>query len=70
MRSLRTDADLTLAEVSARSDLSVSYVADIEHDRTVPSLRALSRLAGALGLSAVDLLRGVTPYDEVASPDE
>ncbi len=41
----------------------MSYLSDIEHDRTVPTLIRLHRIAEALGLSARDLLEGVEPYD-------
>jgi transcriptional regulator with XRE-family HTH domain len=41
----------------------VSYLNDIEHDRTVPTLRKLRSIADVLGLSVRDLLEGVSPYD-------
>ncbi len=44
--------------------MSVSYLNDIEHDRTVPSLRRLQAIAEALGLSVRSLLAGVDPFDE------
>jgi len=43
--------------------LSTSYLADIEHDRTVPTLGRLQAVAEALQLSVRDLLQGVVPYD-------
>lgn len=43
--------------------MSVSYLNDIEHDRTVPTLRRLRSVAEALELSTRDLLEGVWPYD-------
>jgi len=46
--------------------MSTSYLADIEHDRTVPTLGRLRAVATVLGISVRDLLQGVDPYD---SPD-
>ena len=63
MRRLRHDRDLTLARLAESAGLSVSYLNDIEHDRTVPSLGKLRAIADALGLSVRDLLRNVPPYD-------
>lgn len=63
LRSLRSGAGLTLAEVADRADLSPSYVADIEHGRRVPTLDALRRLASVFDTDVVSLLRGVHPYD-------
>ncbi len=63
LRRLRHDRDLTLARLAESAGLSVSYLNDIEHDRTVPSLGKLRAIADALGLSVRDLLRNVPPYD-------
>ncbi len=63
MRCLRHDKSLTLARLAESAGLSVSYLNDIEHDRTVPSLGKLRAIADALGLSVRDLLRHVPPYD-------
>ena len=63
LRTLRGQAGLTLAQVADRAELSVSYIADIEHDRRVPSLDALQRIAAVFQLDTVTLLAGVTPYD-------
>ncbi len=63
MRRLRHDRSLTLALLAESAGVSVSYLNDIEHDRTVPSLGKLRAIADALGLSVRDLLRDVPPYD-------
>ena len=63
MRRLRHDRSLTLARLAESAGVSVSYLNDIEHDRTVPSLGKLRVIADALGLSVRDLLRDVPPYD-------
>jgi transcriptional regulator with XRE-family HTH domain len=64
VRELRVDRGLTLAVLAARAGISVSYLNDIEHDRTVPTLGRLRNLASCLELSVRDLFRGVTPYDD------
>ena len=38
-------------------------LADIEHDRTVPTLGRLQAVANALEITVRDLLQGVEPYD-------
>lgn len=47
--------------------LSTSYLADIEHDRTVPTLGRLQAVAAALQMTVRDILQGVEPYD---APDD
>lgn len=63
LRSLRQEAGLTLAALAKEAGLSTSYLNDIEHERTVPTLGRLVAIAGALRRTAVELLRGVRPYD-------
>ena len=53
-------AGLTLAELASASGLSKGFVSQIENDKTSPSLDTLERLAGALDLRVVDLLREAT----------
>jgi len=64
IRELRTEANMTLAACATESSISVSYLSDIEHDRTVPSLDRLNDVAGVFGLDASELLRGVKTYGE------
>jgi len=63
LRTLRGQADLTLAQVADRAELSVSYIADIEHDHPVPRLDALQRIAAVFDRDAVTVLKGVSPDD-------
>lgn len=62
LRELRTSRELTLAQTARAADISVSYLNDIEHDRTVPTLGRLQRLAEAFDLDARGLLQGVDPF--------
>ena len=63
LRQLRHERGLTLLALAGDARLSTSYLADIEHDRTVPTLGRLQAVAEALQLSVRDLLQGVVPYD-------
>jgi transcriptional regulator with XRE-family HTH domain len=63
IRSERTAAGLTLRELGERSKISVSYLNDIEHDRTVPTLGRLQSIGEALGTDAHALLAGVDRYN-------
>jgi transcriptional regulator with XRE-family HTH domain len=62
LRNLRTDNGWTLAELAARSGTSVSYLNDLEHDRTVPSLAKLQSIAESYDLDASLILRGVKDF--------
>jgi transcriptional regulator with XRE-family HTH domain len=58
-RRLRTRRSLlgrTIASVALDAGLSVPYVANLENGRGNPTLAALRRLAGALGMALGDLL--------------
>jgi transcriptional regulator with XRE-family HTH domain len=50
LRSARAAAGRTVASVAQDAGLSVPYIANLENGRGNPTLTALSRLAGALGL--------------------
>lgn len=50
VRALRVVRKMTLAELSAKTGLSVSFLNDIEHGRTNPSLSTLEKIATAYGM--------------------
>ncbi len=64
VRALRQAQGWTLAVLASKASVSVSYLNDIEHDRSAPSLGKLAAVAAALGLSVTELLSGTTPYDQ------
>jgi transcriptional regulator with XRE-family HTH domain len=66
LRALRHERGLILAELAPAAGISVSYLNDLEHDRSKPSLDAVIRLGIALGLRPVEILTGVAPYDDPA----
>jgi len=57
MRVLRRRLSLTLHEVARRSGLTYPTVEAVETNKTQPSLKTLDALAGALDISASDLVR-------------
>ncbi len=65
LRELRKKKGLKLVALANKSGVSLAYVSEVERGRKLPSLEILDRLAGALGLSVLDVLDGVEPYDRV-----
>ena len=59
IRELRKQKDETLKEASRSTNISVSYLSDIERDRTKPSLETLRTLAKHFNITVTDLLSGV-----------
>ncbi len=57
MRVLRRQLSLTLHEVAQRCGLTYPTVEAVETNKTQPSLKTLDAIAGALGLTASDLVR-------------
>jgi transcriptional regulator with XRE-family HTH domain len=56
LRDSRTRRGLTLAFLADVTDLSISYLSDLEHGRADPSLKTLRALASLYGMGAGDLL--------------
>ena len=59
IRELRNIRGETLKDTSNGTNLSVSYLSDIERGRTSPSLQSLETLAKHFDISVTDLLAGV-----------
>jgi transcriptional regulator with XRE-family HTH domain len=57
MRVLRRQQSLTLHELARRSGLTYPTVEGVETNKTQPSLKTLDAIAGALEISASDLVR-------------
>ncbi|HEX9830504.1 MAG TPA: helix-turn-helix transcriptional regulator [Thermodesulfobacteriota bacterium] len=72
IRELRNIRGETLKDTSNGTNLSVSYLSDIERGRTNPSLQSLETLAKHLDISVTDLLAGVEsaglPSDNALPP--
>ncbi|WP_295167455.1 helix-turn-helix transcriptional regulator [uncultured Brevundimonas sp.] len=56
VRLLRTAADLSQEELAFRANMKRSYLSDLERGTRNPSVRALGRLASALGVPPSRLL--------------
>lgn len=64
----RRRARLTQQELARRCCLHWSYVSHIERGSALPRVGTLVRLAGSLGLSADELLRGIEWMPPPPSP--
>ena len=59
VKELRAAAGLTQQQVSERSGLHITYIADIEGGRRNPSFVTLLSLAKGLGVSLSELTQGL-----------
>lgn len=59
LKDARTDRGETQRVVADRAGISVQYLSELERGRKEPSSEMLAAVGGALGLSLVDLTRGV-----------
>lgn len=57
LREARGRRGWTIADLAQAAGLSKGFVSQVENDKTSPSLDTLERLADALGVSVVELLR-------------
>ena len=55
LRNLRRERGLTMREVAALSELTESFISQVERDSVNPSVASLLRIAGALGVHIADL---------------
>ena len=59
LRFIRRENQLTLKELSQRSELSIPYLSDMERDVVNPSVDTLRKVAKAYNISVKDLISGV-----------
>lgn len=64
LRELRSERNLRLKDVAARSGLSVPYLSDLERGRTNPSLDTLCVLAATYEITVHDVLHGIDWYGQ------
>lgn len=57
IRTLRKRRGLSQEELALEADMKRSYVSDLERGTRNPSVKAVGRLANALGVEAWQLLR-------------
>ncbi|WP_419922043.1 helix-turn-helix domain-containing protein [Candidatus Poriferisodalis sp.] len=71
IRLVRTDLGMTLADVARETGLSTGFLSQVENGLTNVSLGALYRIAGALKITAPELLaQGAEPIVSVVRRDE
>jgi transcriptional regulator with XRE-family HTH domain len=73
IRAQRQQAELTLRELAARTNVSNPYLSQLERGLHEPSVRVLKAIAGALNLSAETLLvqaglLDADPHDPAPKP--
>ena len=59
LRALRTDRGETLAQTAERAGISPQYLSEVERGRKEPSSEMIAALAGALGITLIDLTEQV-----------
>ena len=59
LRQIRRGDGLTLKQLSGLSGLSISFLSDLERNRTSPSTTSIQKIASALGVSQSKILAGV-----------
>ncbi|MGW1325207.1 helix-turn-helix domain-containing protein [Streptomyces antibioticus] len=65
---VRRAAGLTLSAVAARAGVSPAYVSQVESGTANPTVRTLSQIADALGVTPAELLGGTPPGAAVSAP--
>ena len=62
---LRKSKRISLLELSIDSDISKSYLSDLECGRRNPSVMVLSRICAALEITLEELFRGIVPLEQL-----
>jgi len=68
LRSLRHDRGETLGETAARAGVSPQYLSEMERGAKEPSSEMIAAVAGALGVTLLDLTLGVAEGLREARP--
>jgi XRE family transcriptional regulator, regulator of sulfur utilization len=61
VQRLRHDRGMTLAELAAAAEVSVSMLSSVERGQKAPTVVVLSRIAGGLGIGLADLIADTEP---------
>src|SRR5690348_8702847 len=59
LRERRRELGMTLRHLADATDLSLTYLSDLERGRAQPSLKTFRRIAWGLDISTADLMYGV-----------
>lgn len=69
LKRLRTRAGMSLRTLAERAGFSASFLSLLEKAQVSPSISSLERIARALNVTVVDLLRAPVPADGVVRGD-
>ena len=67
IREKRHEKKLTLKELAETTGLSLTYLSDVERDRTRPSVKTLMRIAEKLEVTTTDLIHGVEDLGDLTA---
>jgi transcriptional regulator with XRE-family HTH domain len=70
IKALRTERGMTLAELSEKANLSISYLSQIERDKTTPSLSTLTGIARAFNVGLRYFFETKTEAAHIVYADE
>jgi transcriptional regulator with XRE-family HTH domain len=59
LRELRKQRNMKLHDVASSTELSLSYLSDLERNRTKPSLETLGKLAKCYGITIADIMNNI-----------
>ena len=62
---LRKSKKISQLELAIDSDISKSYLSDLECGRRNPSVMVLSRICSALEITLEELFRGIVPLEQL-----
>lgn len=65
LRQLRKSRGETLQVIAAKTEMSMSYLSDIERNRTLPTLRMLDRITLHYGLTLAAFFENVTIFNDL-----
>ena len=66
IRTIRQAQSMTVEQLAQRSGFSKGFISQVENFRVTPSLKALDKIASALGLPMADLFKTEQPAAEYA----
>lgn len=57
LKNIRKDKDITLTEISKKTDLSIGFLSNLERDQTSPTIDVLHKICNALNITLNDILQ-------------
>ena len=62
IRYLREQQKMTLEDLAFEADVNKNYLSDLERGNRNPTVKVLSKIADALGISLETLFKGIRTY--------